>query len=691
MTHTRRAAGARKLRHCCYTRARAQAIGSCYESQPCPEPAVCTVSTPHGCPSLPPPAWQAGAATAATRMRKGRQDINISAEAVAEGWAAASEMELLLEQQQMDNRRLEALLAEALYQKRRVLWQYGTRVALYSGVREGPDAPPSYAQLSKQVRRMQKQLMNSGKHELAEAEAQTDLLGADLAVDQALPEDGPKQGKKKSHDSLVTAAFSRFLPSGKPKGDVKRITLRGLHRLISELFESLAEDEEEEESHSGKHDFMEALHDFLLKRYGLKTLAMKEMYSIVDALKRFKACEPQHAASRRILLFARFLGLSTDLCDPPEELKLYLRLWRRASATVGAFLPENESGVSPFNMQFLNAVLLDDKELSAEIQGKKMIALKLAMRTAGREEKCSNELKRVVKANTVLVADFDNLIEKVLRARYDNSEYELLFKAGDENGDGVLEVSEFKGIIAAVDPNMKQKEVLGMYKETLKLSGGEADAISPAAFAWVAKRYGARAHKVAAHACSPPYADAHRSRGAHPCADAAAPGSGVLRQPAALHSFFPALLRLGRSWRHAAEHLLASAQYLDRLPGVVADRRGAQPVATPGGVAAAAPTRGPCAALDTAGEASCLISPPSPFRWCSLCVSPTSSRAQSSGRSGKGWRRRWLRSKRRAFWTADQCCPLLTRASLTNHPPRVWCAQRVETLTFDDMGQVVRD
>lgn len=410
----------------------------------------------------------------------------MTAEAVAEGWAAASEMQLLLEEQQLRNRMLEDALDEAQYQQRRVLWQYGTRVALFTGVREGPDAPPSYAYLSKQVRRMQKQLMSAGKHELVEAEAQTELLGADLAVDQNLPEDGKK--KKKSTEAVVNAAFSRFLPSGKPKGDIKRITLRALHKLISELYDALVAEAEDDEEGTG--DFMESLHDFLLKRYGLKTLATKELYSIADALKRFKACEPGDAASRRILLFARFLGLSTELCDPPEELKLYLRLWRRASATVGAFLPENESGVCQFNMQYLNAVLLDDKDLAQEIQGKKMIALKLAMRTAGREEKCNNELKRIVKANTVLVADFDNLMDKVIRARYDNSEFELLFKAGDENGDGVLEVSEFKGIIAAVDPHMKQKEVLAMYKETLKLSGGEEDAISPAAFAWVAKRYG---------------------------------------------------------------------------------------------------------------------------------------------------------------------------------------------------------
>lgn len=490
-----------------------------------------TIPLPSPPLAFPRQAQQAAPAapSAAARARKAPQDLSVTAEAVAEGWAAASELQLLLEQQQLENRRLEDELDEALFQQRRLLWQYGSRVALYSGVRDGPEAPPSYAHLSKQVRRMQKQLMHSGKHELTESETQTELLGADLAVDQNLPEDGGKR-KKKTIEAMVTAAFSRFLPSGKPKGDVKRLTLRGLHKLVSELYDSLVAEEGEEEEE--RQDFLEALHDFLLKRYGLKTLAMKEMYSIADALKRFKACDPEEAASRRILLFARFLGLSTELCDPPEELRLYLRLWRRASAATGAFLPENESGVCPFNMQYLNAVLLDDKELSAEIQGKKMIALKLAMRTAGREEKCSNELKRIVKANTVLVADFDNLMDKVIRgaeleregqrglgsltgasrgperseprpsltavlylspgaARYDNSEFELLFKAGDENGDGVLEVSEFKGIIAAVDPNMRQKEVLSMYKETLKLSGGEEDSISPAAFAWVAKRYGA--------------------------------------------------------------------------------------------------------------------------------------------------------------------------------------------------------
>lgn len=154
---------------------------------------------------------------------------------------------MLLEQQQLENRQLQRALYEAQYVARRLRWQYGTRVALYTGLREGPDAPPSYAFLMKQVRRMQKQLHNSGKHELVEAEAQTELLGADLAVDQPIVEEGGKKQRKKSHEATINAVFGKVLPSGKPKGDVKKITLRALHKLVSELYDSLVSEEEEDD------------------------------------------------------------------------------------------------------------------------------------------------------------------------------------------------------------------------------------------------------------------------------------------------------------------------------------------------------------------------------------------------------------------------------------------------------------
>ena len=59
----------------------------------------------------------------------------------------------------------------------------------------------------------------------------------------------------------------------------------------------------------------------------------------------------------------------------------------------------------------------------------------------------------------------------------------MLFRAGDQNGDGVVDLNEFKEIVLSVDPSMKPKAVLGMYKETLRLSRGngskeqDADAI----------------------------------------------------------------------------------------------------------------------------------------------------------------------------------------------------------------------
>ena len=105
-------------------------------------------------------------------------------------------------------------------------------------------------------------------------------------------------------------------------------------------------------------------------------------------------------------------------------------------------------------------------------------------------------LKRSVRADAVSVCEFDDVMRVVLTDYYDNTAYEHLFFAADENGDGVLEYDEFVTLVRTIDSDgqlddMEELEMIRMFRRMVSMTPeADGDVVLPSAFAMVAKQHG---------------------------------------------------------------------------------------------------------------------------------------------------------------------------------------------------------
>ena len=75
------------------------------------------------------------------------------------------------------------------------------------------------------------------------------------------------------------------------------------------------------------------------------------------------------------------------------------------------------------------------------------------------------------------------------RTRYVEKRLSEIFVEGDDNGDGVLNFSEFMGIVKSVAPHFTDRRTLRMYREALSM-GNDDDTIGPLAFVHTCKKHG---------------------------------------------------------------------------------------------------------------------------------------------------------------------------------------------------------
>lgn len=71
--------------------------------------------------------------------------------------------------------------------------------------------------------------------------------------------------------------------------------------------------------------------------------------------------------------------------------------------------------------------------------------------------------------------------------------FKQLFVEGDDNGDGVLEYSEFDAIVHKINPELGREEVVAMFREAILHPANETedeDAMCPEAFSSVAYDHG---------------------------------------------------------------------------------------------------------------------------------------------------------------------------------------------------------
>lgn len=311
------------------------------------------------------------------------------------------------------------------------------------------------------------------------AESQTIEVPVLAAVEKAPVEDVP---------DAPLAAPAPAAPKKKkgpkyPAAGAKPMAPDSVIRLVHESFEAkIQADYKDDGAKRPRQDFVAFVKDFVVRKYGLKSIAMKHLGEIVASVAKYWNDRSP------IKLFGLVTGmLETDDWKPKIgdfTLGLLAKICEIEGRTFGTISEwmngDKNAGVS---VEAATAALVEvsaSKHSYLPAQDEHIEQIKLLPR---------NELGFVVVHSLLLWAlDFLSESERRLFAAF-----QKVFIEGDKNGDGVLEVDEFKALIATLvpadSPLLEDREMMTLYSEVLGASEDQteqADCITKEAFAEVA-------------------------------------------------------------------------------------------------------------------------------------------------------------------------------------------------------------
>ena len=316
------------------------------------------------------------------------------------------------------------------------------------------------------------------------------------APSQPKPEATRPPETKKKPGVLKTYDVDPRVFKGKP---VKPMAEQAMLRMIADMYENKASaDFVDDREHNERQNFPEYLRDHLINRFGLKSIAMTNLQSLILGL---RAVKPTTDAGRRLQVF----GLCSGIIEHPNW---HQDLCNFLLCVLGLV----------FQISHIKENMDHDSRKKPQIDG--MVAIQATQQAwvkygSGAYPKALHD--EMVKAaresgGTLLLHDWVSLIVNTWLASSEKLDKELLavFKEHDTNGDGVLDLDEFKSMVQALmggDPvdDMAVAKLFNLSLEesaAMKEGGDASDVMYPSAFCQVARMSGFMAKVM--HAGSEP-------------------------------------------------------------------------------------------------------------------------------------------------------------------------------------------
>jgi len=298
-----------------------------------------------------------------------------------------------------------------------------------------------------------------------------------------------KNGKKKEKEAK---SWEEIWATLKPKKDAPCYTRKSTEKLISQIyFDKVTADEIDDRDHKARASLPQFTYECILNKYGLKTLAKKNMLTVIASVHRWKH------ESARVKTFAQFCHVPGEAPRGLDVLNFYLHAVKYTHGNPKHHADETGLGLNALGAESHEKALIDlkDAEQSAQwlhaecFQSSKDVLSSL-----------STEFRTmVIEKDGLRRLPFDEWAEAMCReweVELENTKrtLESMFISADVDSDGILTYDEFSALVWSIKPESSGREMTRLYQDALASS--TSDSLTPEGFVKVASDHGLLSHMM---------------------------------------------------------------------------------------------------------------------------------------------------------------------------------------------------
>jgi len=249
----------------------------------------------------------------------------------------------------------------------------------------------------------------------------------------------------------------------KTKLALKGLSLMTTNQIIANIYaKKLVQDATDDRLGRARMTLPLFIRDYFTRQYGLKDLATKHTLNLVRGLGEFSA------TSSRVRTFMKLAGTKEGFKVGSQGIDFILFALSQA-------LDANNKDDYAMVPKTMGDGIANQQRISAEV-------CKRTIQTVFQGRKRAETL-----ASSFSQAMFlDDFLEKVLEKWTEHYEEELLslkdtFIRFDSNGDGILSLEEFEGVVHSIDPDYDARDLVQLYHQ----AAGDDGVIDPSEFVGV--------------------------------------------------------------------------------------------------------------------------------------------------------------------------------------------------------------
>jgi len=272
----------------------------------------------------------------------------------------------------------------------------------------------------------------------------------------------PELGKLRRSNKRIPGRYSDMLMLRKYRPKIR--PYKKLVKSICQIYvEKIESDRVDDRIFNDRQPLPDFLYDFHLKTYGLQVLAEKALMDLLASALYYRDKYPILAAFCRL----------AELVDPLNEAALNIYLSMFDIVTKSSTGPSVPDSAADDGVCWVSAI-----RFTESLKRVPFSFLPPGFMARAQEHVKTQSVMVKVDRREFAKVDFDKcmlyLIDELDKgSREADQLLTRIFKEGDTNGDGVLSLQEFSDITRVIDPYLPEREVVRMFKETMRESRGQ--------------------------------------------------------------------------------------------------------------------------------------------------------------------------------------------------------------------------
>jgi len=303
---------------------------------------------------------------------------------------------------------------------------------------------------------------------------------------------GKRKRRSKAKEKEDTRGWDEIWVSHKPKPNGPCWTRKSIEKFIAQIyFDKIQVDMIDDRDNKPRMSMVDFCYENILNKYGLKTLARKNMLVIMNSVHHWMDKSP------RVKMFGQFCGVAA--AGPKRGLDVLNFYLFSVNYTHGK--PKHHADEVGLG---LNALSLEADQAFLDIKQAEQAASWLHSECfkGGRDVlvQLSTEYRGIlVDKEGSRKVQFDQFMELVTikweqELEHSKKTLESMFISADVDNDGILTFDEFSALVWSIKPGITQRQMTKMYEEAQAHSA--SDSLTPDDFVKVASDYGLLSHMM---------------------------------------------------------------------------------------------------------------------------------------------------------------------------------------------------